>query len=187
MLGSEKVKHGVHKKLAADFASKVTAKQFNEVFLLLDSLRGIERTVPYRLFSDTGIYSYCSDGCLLKSWWDANTKGIEKDFNKGRKLMRLVKEIVSRQHSVLPYTLASELVFTTSLEVFLLNGVQEEVNELTEEVKSSLALFRDYLSSLLAIEILELDANKGEGLIACLLPVDNANAIDTTLQYYHSR
>lgn len=172
------------KKLSDSFEKRVTLAEFNEVFLFLDRWNTAFKTVPYGIFeSEEKEYieplslEDTQEGVVFNKWLEYKTSNIEKDFNKSRKLIRILKNIITTQHDSLAYNLSANNIFTIVLTAFYIDYDEERVpfkfsvkdvgrfNEVIKELRGYLAtlFFIDMVSDNVVIEkIIDLFINGEE-------------------------
>jgi len=182
-VGRDNIKRGLYKKLSYNLMSLVTFEQFNNVFLFLDGIRDKEKIIPYKLFDDGIISEFCHDECVFKVWVLSRTSNIEKNFNKSRKFVRMVKDIRAKHADLLAYSISSESVFITMLGVFLLD-VGHEI-KVPEQMRGVIGNIKNYLSCLLILDMLEDDEDKYWGLVEEIISSDNNVAISKVLHMHN--
>ena len=121
--------------------------------------------------------------CAFGLWLRKSTENIEKEFNKGRKVMRLLKDITHHYGSVLPFSLPSESVFLSMLEVFIVKDSYVEVNSIDNKTQETIELVRGYLESLLYSDIVLKDRNLREDFIYEMLSVDTRGSVRVAVEF----
>lgn len=171
------IKKGVYTKLASAVEHKITLREFTDVFLFLDDLQTIGKIIPYRLFENRAMLRNSNSGLIFDAWVEAHTGNIEKDFNKGRKLVRVLKDKILKNDDTLPFNLVSESVFLTMLRVFLLESSYMTVNNKSPEFSKNLGVIRDYMTAIFVAELL-FESELNETMVYKLLIVPTSEAIN---------
>lgn len=154
---NEKYRLSLCYQIKRDFESLCNSEEFAAVYLYLVSLKELDKVIPYRLFDGEDITYYGYGGCIFEKWLHEITVDIEKDFNKGRKVVRYVKDMIKKYGLCLPYTLGNDYIFGITLRVFLLDlekGTNEKLN-ISHDMYIKLRMLKRYLTSIIALLLLE--------------------------------
>lgn len=177
------------KKLSATLSSKITLEEFNEVFLFLNRWNNVHKTVPYGIFEVGGSLDNLDEtdtGRIFKKWIDVKTKNIAKDFNKGRKLVRLIKEMTDSNRDSLAFNLSVNNIFTVTLTVFFFEYGESEIPfefcpSDEERFKEVLAIVRGYIASVFFLDIIN-DSLVIESILDIFINEKEDNLIDRLIE-----
>lgn len=112
---------------------------------------------------------------IFYKWFRGATNNIEKDDNKGRKLVRKVKGLQTKYTDNLPYGIGVGSTITTLYSLFLMSKREEQAFVETYGVASEHKIIKEYLIGLLVIEEVE-EAEQELNLIDLML-LGEGNAI----------
>lgn len=173
------------KKLTVELEEKMNLAEFNEVFLFLDRCNSILKIGTYGIFEKENLIALqdSTSGRIFNQWLDWKTGKIDKDFNKGRKLVRVFKNMVKEHKDVLAFNLGASNYFNISLTSLFVD-YNESVLPFTfdvsdeDEFKKNLENLRDYLASIFFIDMVR-DQMVIETIVSVFINEDVGNLIDT--------
>lgn len=150
------------KKLTTLFTGRVSSREFNEVFLFLAQWNNAYRTVPYGVFEekeDVEFMEVYPSGQLCKIVVEESTANIPKSFNKSRKLVRSVEDIVEKHGLNLAYTLGTNNFFKDALTCFFVEYDEAKLPfpydvEDIDRFNAVLGELRSYLACILYLDML---------------------------------
>lgn len=193
---SKEVKRGMFQKLTVFVEDSIHFSDFNRIFMFLDSLYYMDKIIPYKIFENGSVIVVTPDGVIFEKWLEQETENISKDFNKGRKLVRLIKDLCENFSNGLAFTMGSEKVFMHMLKLFLLDLKKYSVLEtkLLEEKcvdKEGLWLLRKYLALIFSIEVLS-NTDRVDELLYLFLTTDGVNDLMdkvklVTIDYFNNQ
>lgn len=153
---SLKVRNIFVKRFSDALREKASLYDFNDLYILLDRWNTAFKVVPYGIFSDEYSMSNLDKtnaGVLFRKWLDYETGGIEKDFNKSRKIIRSIKSKVDDYKDSLAFNLSANNLLQTSITALFIdyNGVDSVPFSLPvvdeDSLVAALDVFREYLAS----------------------------------------
>lgn len=160
---SSSLKSILVKKLSEAIRERMTIAEFNEASIFLDRWNTAYRVSPYGLFVDPSLVAnldQTNSGLIFKRWLEHETDDIEKDFNKSRKLVRLIKLRSDEYIDSLAFNLPANL-FGTALTAFFVRydediclPFQFPVAD-AERFNTVLSEICNYLAAVLLLDLLD--------------------------------
>jgi hypothetical protein len=194
-----KISNGIRgvliKKLSEALIREMSLAHFNDAFLYLDKCNRALKIVPYGIFENedyTEMLTKTDSGKIFEKWLGKTTGNIKTEFNKGRKLVRVFKELVDSNKDNFAFNLSVNSIFIVALTSLF---VQED-NDLLEVFISSddkeqlyktVELLRNYLAAIFFIDMLT-DHIVVENVISLFVNGDMDSLIDDVLKFgliYH--
>lgn len=111
MKASKEVRYLLIKRLGELLATKLPVEHYSEMFNALDRSGLSDRVSLYELLTSLEGMGDEPVDLLFKSWLMDKTENIQKEFNKGRKLVRSLNSMVERYGDVLPFNLGIGTLF----------------------------------------------------------------------------
>lgn len=177
------------KRLSESLRERMTLSQFNDACIFLDRWNSAFKVVPYGMFEEPEILTRLNKteaGIMFKKWLDCETGNIEKDFNKGRKLVRVLKTRMDEYLDTLAFNLPANSLLLIAVSSFFVDyddnqqfpfrypvGDETVFNSVLEDIRKYVAavLFLDLATEqLLQERVLDILVNSDtEGVIDNLI------------------
>lgn len=186
---SDGIQNVLVKKLSEALRLDLSLAHFNEAFLYLDKCNSSLKIVPYGVFENEEymkMLERTDAGVIFSLWLEKTTGNISTDFNKGRKLVRIFKDIVETNDKSLAYNLSANNLFTVSLTSLFLSSseVITPIDYTPEDIlrlDRTLQILRNYLASIFYIDLIS-DEEAVENLISLFINGDLKNLIDDVIK-----
>lgn len=171
---SPSVRNILFEQVTREFKALVPADRFYPMMLYLESYDKVLRAFPWGMYSNPDNFKTLGkseEGVIFHSWMIAATSKITKDFNKSRKLKRLLDSLIVTYDKNLAYNLSSEAALACAFSGYFATGgvpIEEEVAPIKpyEGLEADLFILRAYITCLLVIDYIE-----DEEAFECLLRI----------------
>lgn len=182
------LKRSLYERLCNILMGDLPDDQFNEAVIALERIHGVERIVPYGMFENQEILSRLEKSepsKVFAKWVDKETKGIPKDKNKGRKLLRQFDSMLSNCSDVLVYTLAVPTVFNSAVMSFFISE-EEDYGDFVlipdkGRFNTSLRKIRNYMACIFVVEMVS-DTRSIESLLSLFINSPDEELINQVIQ-----
>lgn len=148
-------------ELGKELERRVSIKDMNVAILFLDRFNSFYKVIAYGVFENPDMYERLhstQESRLFEKWLDMETGTIPVDYNKGRKLTRLLQNFVKTYQHILPFNFAVEGLFKTVLTSFFVKDTLDDIPfvfsvDEEEEFFEQLYEIRKYLACFFLLEM----------------------------------
>lgn len=180
---SKTIKASMVTKLTESLNKKTSQDASKELYLDLDNRCKVSKITPYSFFEQGGLKSTIAseEGLVFSKCLNNITNNIEKDFNKGRKLVRTINDLL-KEYSCYMHTYIDTVdKFSVMLGVFFRYAFVGDSGEVIE-LNNCLKYWKAYISSLFFIELIN-GTNKADYLLSLFIENDTDTLLDRVIEY----
>ncbi|MNL91211.1 hypothetical protein D3C81_09410 [compost metagenome] len=180
------IKKSIFAKITKSLDSKELGTKYYAVVGIIQAYLNKNNSLIYEMYKKEDVYcdlGRTHRGLVFRKWADQLTLSIDKDFNKGRKVTRTLKDLYMNYKDVLPscfscnsLPLLVECMFL-DYELLELNG--EDIVD-KKDFEDTLAYLGDYVAALLAVGLFEGVYSK-EYIIGLFIEMNTQDTIPNVL------
>ncbi len=183
-----KLKGVMYKKLCEATVTKLTADQFNSLYVVLEQINTQYRIVPHGAFENDEYMlnlEKTKAGIVFKKWVTQTHANVQKDSNKGRKFRREIVDFVKRFGDTLPYSMWLPNIFTASLVSLFMEDITDYGSvidvERSDDLNDGLDTMRNFLASIFFVELVS-SPIMAETLIGVFMQYDGQELVKRVLE-----
>lgn len=181
------VKSSIYSKLTKSLESSLIGEDINRILLLIYASKGL-KVLPFTFaeFREQYLTDKNEEAMMFSKLLSMYTGGIEKEFNKNRKISRIFKDMYTHQKEYLLKDILSEDILQSLVKVYFIDSdILDEMglsnqSEFKQLLKSSyvINMLQKYLACLVGTDLL-LSSDYVEELVRLSITTDNETFLDS--------